>query len=201
MVIDNIGALRDIYGEPVGRSVVKVLPALEKHSIHFIECSPFVVISTADKNGNLDASPRGGAPGFIKVLSEKRIAIPEAKGNRRLDSLVNIVESGKIATLFMIPGIDETLRVNGRARVNTDPEVLALFSDERNPPKTFIDIDVEEMYLHCAKAFMRSQLWDQKAQLDPDAFPTMGRMINDQVGNDGPEESRAAMRERYRPDL
>lgn len=201
MKIDSLGKLRDIYVEPTGRSAVKSLPRLEKHSIHFIATSPFVVISTFNKSGEVDTSPRGGGPGFIKVLDDQHIVIPDAKGNHRQDSQINIVETGRIATLFFIPGVNETLRVNGSASIHNDAEVLALFTEEKNPPQTYIQITVEEMYLHCAKAMMRSGLWTEQAKIQRDQFPTMSRMMNDQLNSQDVEETQQAMELRYQKDL
>jgi len=137
MYIESKEELRKLYGFPKGRAKNKQLGSLEKHSIKFIQCSPFVAISTHALTGSIDCSPRGGKPGFVKIPNEHCIIIPEAKGNNRLDSLVNIIETGNIGCLFLIPGVDETLRVNGSARISTETTHLSLFSDERNPPKTF----------------------------------------------------------------
>ena len=193
--------LREIYGEPKGRTKAKVLSCLEQHSINFLRLSPFVVISTFDKNGNVDASPRGGNPGFVVVKNEHEIILPDSKGNNRIDSLINILETGRIGALFLIPGVDETLRINGCASVSKSPELLDLFSDERNPPKTCIVIDIDEVFLHCAKAFMRSKLWSRESQIERSSFPTIGQMLKDQIGNGDEPESHADMVKRYQSDL
>lgn len=201
MKINNTETLRDLYGEPSFRAAKKGLGYLEKHGRNFIEKSPFALISTVDTKGKLDASPRGGAPGFVRIQSDTQILIPDAKGNNRVDSLSNIVETGQIGMLFLIPGIDETLRLNGTAQVSTDPELLDLFTSERNPPKACIVVDIEEVFLHCAKAFMRSRLWDPEAQIERSSFPTMGQMLKDQLGTAETPESQEAMVERYQKDL
>lgn len=201
MKIETVAQLRDIYPEPSGRAAIKTLPALEKHSINFIQTSPFVVISTFNRQGAVDTSPRGGAPGFVKVLDQQRIVIPDAKGNHRQDSQTNIIETGRVATLFLIPGVNETLRINGAACIKNDNSVLALFTGEHNPPKTYIEITVEETFLHCAKALMRSALWSEEAKIDRSTFPTMSKMMNDQLALNEPEESLADMEARYQPDL
>lgn len=201
MPIKETQQLREMYGTPSGRAKIKVLKGLEKHAINYISKSPFVVISTVDTNMNLDASPRGGAPGFVRVLDNNTLLIPDAKGNNRVDSLSNIVETGRIGMLFFIPGIDETLRVNGSAIVSTNPDYLQQFSTEKNLPKACIVITVEEMFLHCAKAFMRSKLWSEEAKLERSQFPTMGQMLNDQLEIDAPTESQEAMVQRYKNDL
>lgn len=201
MKITDSDQLRALYGFPSGRAKDKVLFKLEKHSINFIKHAPFLVLSSVSKQGSLDASPRGGRPGFVKVLNETQIVIPDAKGNNRIDSLINIVETGEIGLLFLIPGVDETLRINGKAYVSTSENMLALFSSESNLPKTCIVITVEEAFLHCAKAFMRSKLWDSSSQIKRDDFPTMGEMLKDQLGVKGTPETSEAMVKRYLKDL
>ena len=201
MYIESEEQLRELYGHAKGRAKDKQLPRLERHSINFIACSPFVVISTYAKLGSVDSSPRGGNRGFIKVVNDKCIIIPDSKGNNRLDSLVNIIETAEIGCLFLIPGVDETLRVNGRARISTSAQHLSLFSDERNPPKTCIEITITEVFLHCAKALMRSKLWSQELQISRAEFPTMGTMINDQLLITAPSESQEDMVARYKADL
>lgn len=201
MKIESVAQLREIYSEPNGRAVIKTLPRLEKHCINFINTSPFMVISTFNDQGQTDTSPRGGAPGFVRVLDEQRIAIPDSKGNHRQDSHINIINTGRIATLFFIPGVNETLRVNGSACLRNDVDVLAGFTGERNPPKVYIELTVEEAFLHCAKALMRSGLWSEEAKIARKSFPTMSRMMNDQLGLNEPEESLEAMEARYQPDL
>ncbi len=201
MRIKSEKELTDLYGLPGERAKNKELKKLDKHAIHFIETSPFLVLATYNSNGKMDASPRGGSPGFVKVLNEREIIIPDAKGNNRMDSLKNIVDTGRFGALFLIPGIDETLRLNGGAFISTDAELLNLFSSEKQVPKSCIVIEVEEVFLHCAKAFMRSKLWSEEAKLTRSEFPTMGQMLRDQLGTSGEIENQAAMVERYRKDL
>ena len=201
MKIETTTQLRELYGLPSGRAKDKQLKALEKHGINFISKSPFVVISTYDSAGKVDTSPRGGAPGFVQVLDEHTIVIPDAKGNNRIDSLVNIVESKRIGMLFLIPGMDETLRVNGSGYISTDALHLNMFPDETRPPKSCIVIEIEEAFLHCAKAFMRSKLWDAESKMERSDLPTMGEMMKDQLGASGEPESREAMVQRYQKDL
>ena len=201
MTVKNNTELRDIYGQPSGRAKIKALAALEQHSIRFIELSPFLVLSSVDKNFKLDASPRGGEPGFVKVLDAQTIIIPDAKGNNRVDSLSNIVETNQIGLLFMIPGMDETLRVNGTAEISSNQKYLEQFDTERNPPKTCIVVHIEELFLHCAKAFMRSKLWSSEAQIERSEMPTLGKMLNDQLQTNTPLESQEEMVARYQKDL
>ena len=201
MYLESEEQLRELYGYAKGRAKDKQLPSLERHSSNFLAHSPFVTISTYAKSGFVDCSPRGGSPGFVKIINDNCIILPDGKGNNRLDSLVNIIETGQIGCLFLIPGVDETLRINGLARISTSPEYLSLFSDDRNPPKTCIEITIKEVFLHCAKALMRSELWSLKAQIDRADFPTMGAMINDQLSIKDDPETQEDMIARYKRDL
>jgi PPOX class probable FMN-dependent enzyme len=201
MRIENEAQLREIYSEPKGRASKKVLAALEKHARNFISQSPFLVLSTVDDKGRMDASPRGGQPGFVKVVSDHEIVIPDFKGNNLVDSLINISKTGRVGLLFMIPGIDETLRVNGAATITNDEDVLDLCIENGKRPITCLKVHIEEVFLHCAKAFMRSKLWDPNAQVDPKDFPTMGQMLKDQLQGTEEPESREDMRKRYLKDL
>ncbi len=198
MYIESEQQLRELYGFPMGRAKEKQLAALEKHSINFIEHSPFITLSSYAKSGALDCSPRGGEPGFIKVVNDTCILIPDAKGNNRLDSLVNMIETGNVGCLFLIPGVDETLRVNGVARISTDKVHLGLFNGEKHAPKSCIEISITEVFLHCAKALMRSELWSENAKIDRSSFPSMGRMINDQLSLLDEPESQESMVKRYK---
>ena len=201
MPIDSIDTLRTLYALPRDRAVRKQLAALDVHCTRFIELSPFLVLATAGVDGRLDASPRGGIPGFVKVVDANTLLIPDSPGNNRLDSFTNIVASGEAGLLFMIPGIDETLRVNGAAAVSTAPDDIDRCTTERRAPKVVVRITVREAYLHCAKAFMRSNLWSAANQVERSVLPLMGRMLNDQTGIDVPAETQEEMRRRYEPDL
>lgn len=201
MKIESQEQLRELYGQVSGRAVDKQLSELEQHSIRFIEMSPFLTLASFDSAGGVDVSPRGGKPGFVKVLNSKQLLIPDAKGNNRIDSLVNIVDSGRAGCLFLIPGMDETLRVNGRAEIRTDSDLIDHFKAEKRPPKSCILIDVDEVFLHCAKSIMRSKLWSPEAKIERQAMPTMGKMISDQLGLKQAPESQEVMLERYQEDL
>lgn len=201
MKITSEAELRELYGWPKGRAKSKVLKQLEKHSRNFLEHSPFFVMSTYDKSGRSDASPRGGSPGFVKIINDTTLIVPDAKGNNRVDSLVNLVETGSIGCLFFIPGIDESLRINGSAIITTNSEYLTFYSEEQHPPKTCIEIKIKEVFLHCAKAFMRSKLWDISSRVERPGFPTMGTMLNEQLGINKPTESQDEMVKRYSKDL
>jgi uncharacterized protein len=200
-MIESVEALRRVYSVPKGRAVQKQINHIDVHCARFIELSPFVVIASGDVQGALDASPRGGPPGFVRVADTRTLLIPDSPGNNRLDTLTNIISTGSVGLLFMIPGVDETLRVNGRARLTDDASILATFADDKRTPKLVIEITVIDAYLHCAKAFMRSQLWSPASVVDRAALPTMGEMLSDQTGMAGAPETRAEMRVRYAVDL
>lgn len=201
MNVTTLEQLRELYAAPQERAVKKQIPALDVHCRRFIALSPFVVLATTDAACNTDASPRGGAPGFVKVDPAGAVLIPDSPGNNRLDSLANIVATGRAGLLFLIPGFDETLRVNGSAVLSRAAGDIARCADERRTPKLVIKVAVEAAYLHCAKAFLRSRLWDPAARQDRNALPSAGRMISDQTGIVVADETREAMERRYAPDL
>jgi uncharacterized protein len=198
--IDSTDALRRMYPPAKGRSVAKQIDHLDGHCRRFIALSPFVVLASANGQGDPDSSPRGGAPGFVHVVNKHTLLIPDSPGNNRLDSLSNLAETGKIGMLFMIPGVDETLRVNGTARLANDAASLAPFAADARV-RLAIEVTVVDAYLHCAKALMRSKLWHPEARIDRSSLPTMGEMLNDQTGTQSPPESRAEMLARYAADL
>jgi len=163
-VLSSVDEIRELYGFPSGVARDKVIDRLDRHCRDFIARSPFVLLSTADEEGRCDVSPRGGPPGFVEVLDEKRLVFGDAKGNKLVDSLRNIVATGRAGLLFLIPGLDETLRVNGRAYLTRDPEILARHVvQESRPPRLAVGVEVEEAFLHCAKAFIRSDLWNPES--------------------------------------
>lgn len=193
--------LREIYAPPNGRSVRKDLDRLDRHCRRFIELSPFFVLATANAEGHADASPRGGPPGFVHVEDERTLVIPDHPGNNRLDNMRNLLERPEVGLIFLIPGVDETLRVNGSAEIRDDPELRSQVAIDGKSPKTVLQVTVRETFLHCAKALMRSRLWDVEAQVDRSALPTMGEMLKDHVGSNDPPETQEAMRARYRAGL
>lgn len=205
MNITTLEALRALYDPVRERSAKKELPQLDAHAMRFIALSPLVVLSSAGAGGAQDASPRGGEPGFVKVLDAHTLLIPDAPGNNRLDTLENIVMTGQLGLLFLLPGMDETLRVNGRAVLTTNEADLALCADARRVPKLVIRMAVQASYLHCAKALMRSALWDPDRHVERSVMPSMGEMLRDQIGErmsaDAPVETQAQMLERYRQTL
>ena len=199
--IASLEALRSLYREPSERAVRKQLDRLDDHCRRFVSLAPFLVIASTDADGRVDASPRGGDPGFVKVLDERTVLIPDSPGNNRLDSLHNLLGRSGVGLLFLIPGVDETLRINGRATLRTDDALLAHCTSERRRPPLVIAVEVKEAYLHCAKALMRSKLWDAGAKQERSVLPSMGQMLKDQIGLTGEPESDAAMRARYVQDL
>ena len=202
--ITSPDALRVLYPAARERALRKELDHLDAHCRRFIELSPFVVLASADAALRLDASPRGGEPGFVKVLDAHTLLIPDAPGNHRLDTLDNVTRTGRLGLLFMIPGFDETLRVNGAATLSTDPALAARAASDTGQRRApvVIRVQVEQAYLHCAKAFMRSRLWEPEARVDRSVLPTMGRMIADQTGvTTGADETQEQMRQRYRDEM
>lgn len=205
MNIRTLSELREIYGSASDRAVKKEIPALDVYAIQFIGLSPFVTLASVNADGDLDSSPRGGEAGFVKVQDPHTLLIPDAPGNNRLDTLENIIATGHLGLLFLVPGFDETLRVNGRAVLSTAPEDLAFCADQRRTPLLAIRVSVDSVYLHCAKALMRSKLWDPAHQIDRGQMPTMGEMLRQQVrqfkGEDIDVESHADMLARYQRSL
>jgi PPOX class probable FMN-dependent enzyme len=193
--------LRELYGEPMERALRKQLDRLDVHCRRVVELSPFVVVATAGADGRLDATPRGGEPGFVRVHDERTLLIPDHRGNRRLDTLSNLIVRPGIALLFLVPGVDETLRVNGSAEIDDDPELRASLAVDGRAPTTVVRVHVQEAYLHCAKALMRSRLWDPATRIARSALPTMGEMMRDQVGAAAPLETQEQMVARYREEL
>lgn len=199
--ITTLAQLRSLYSAPKERAVKKQLAALDRHCCRFIELSPYVVLATQGADGRQDASPRGGAPGFVLTPDAKTLLIPDSPGNNRLDTLENIVATGRIGLLFMVPGVDETLRVNGSAVLSRAPEDIARCTTERRAPVLVIRVMVDEAYLQCAKALMRSALWDPAARVQRSVLPSAGEMLAEQTGMQAAPETQEEMRKRYEPDL
>jgi uncharacterized protein len=192
--------LRALYAPPAERTLRKELDHLDVHCRRFIEHSPFLVLASADAAGRQDATPRGGDPGFVHVADEHTLLLPDRPGNNRLDSLANLTQRPDVGLLFMVPGVDETLRVNGTAELRTDADLTGRFEVGSRAPTIVVRITVRQAYLHCAKALMRSRLWDPDARIERTELPTMGQMLRDQIGS-GKVESQAEMVERYRGQL
>jgi PPOX class probable FMN-dependent enzyme len=185
--IATIEELEAIYGQPAEPSVVKEVDYITPHYRALIEASPFAVLATAGPEG-LDCSPRGDRSGFGRIVDEKTLMMPDRRGNNRVDSLRNIVRDPRVALLFMIPGSGTTLRLNGRARLTTDAEVLASFAMEGQPPRSVIVIEVESIYFQCARAIVRSELWNPERHIDPQTLPSPGQILaalsDNRVGGD-----------------
>lgn len=173
--------LRGLYQEPMELALLKQLNRLDDHCRNFIAHSPFVVIGSTRPGRGTDVSPRGDAPGFARVLDANTIAIPDRPGNNRLDTMSNIMADAEIGLLFFIPGIDETLRVNGRARLSRDPALLAAAAVKGREPRLVIVVTVREAFLHCGKALKRSRLWHDDYRVEKKDFPSLGRMIVEQT--------------------
>lgn len=200
MRVTDVDSLRAIYGAPNPRSVRKQLDRMDPHARRFVALSPFVLLATTGPDGLCDVTPRGDAPGFVAVDDDRTLLIPDRPGNNRIDSLANVVTNPGVGLLFLVPGVDETLRVNGLAEVRTDADLLARFVVDGKVPRTVLRVDVREAYLHCGKAFMRSRLWDPATHVDRSTLPSMGEMMRDQIGW-ATAETQDEMLERYRETL
>jgi PPOX class probable FMN-dependent enzyme len=171
--------LRDLYGQPGERAVAKERPALNEDCRAFIAHSPFLVMGTAGADGRCDVSPKGDTPGFVQVLDEHRLVIPDRLGNNRLDGLRNILENGHVGLIFFIPGREDTLRVNGRARIVRDEALLERLAVNGKRPVTALVVEVEQAFMHCARAFKRAGLWEPARWPDTTEVRSMQRMIWD----------------------
>ena len=186
--ITDIAALEKLYGAPSGAAVAKEIDYLHPHYQRLIAVSPFFVLATGGPGG-MDASPRGDAPGFVAVEDEKTLLIPDRRGNNRMDSLRNILADPHVALLFLIPGVGETLRVNGRAEISTDPALLARFEVAGKQPRSVIVVRVVTVFFQCARAIFRSNLWDPARQIERGSLPSLGTIVSDitQARFDGKE--------------
>ena len=174
--ITSVEELKAIYGQPAEASIVKEVGYVTPHYRALIEASPFAVLATSGPEG-LDCSPRGDQPGFVRIVDDKTLMMPDRRGNNRVDSLRNIVRDPRVALLFMIPGSGTTLRVNGRAHLTTDADVLASFSREEKLPRSVIVIKVESIYFQCARAIVRSELWNPERHVDQETLPSAGQIL------------------------
>lgn len=184
-VLSSVDQLAELYRPPHEVVLKKAIDHLDDGCRDFISRSSFVLVGTAGRDGALDVSPRGGPTGFVKVLDDHRLAIPDLNGNNRLDTLRNIIETGQVGMLFVVPGLGETLRVNGTAAVVTDADVLDRFVDDVRRPVTAIGVTVTEAYIHCAKAFRRGNLWNPEAWLAKGERPSPGAVLVGHVGLEG----------------
>jgi len=174
-------SLRTLYGEPSELARLKQLDYLDPHCRRFIGQSPFLVIGTTRPGSGTDVSPRGDAPGFVQVIDDRTLAIPDRLGNNRVDTMSNLVHEPAVGLIFFIPGIDETLRVNGSATLSRDPALLQAMAVNGKLPRLAIKVAVREAFLHCGKALKRSKLWGEDYKIAPKSFPSLGRIIVEQV--------------------
>ncbi|WP_042198662.1 pyridoxamine 5'-phosphate oxidase family protein [Paenibacillus camerounensis] len=179
--IETEAELRDLLGSPGQLVQHKVIGVIDEHCRRFIARSPILMMATSDHEGHVDVSPRGDAPGFVQILDERRLVIPERPGNRRMDSLINLLSNPRAGLIFMIPGLEETLRVNGRAAIVRDEQLLQQMEAYGRTPLVRIMVEVEECYTHCAKAFKRSSLWNPESWPAKDQLPDIPKMIADHV--------------------
>lgn len=195
--------LRALFPPTHELAIKKQQTKIDKHARDFIARAPFACLGTHNHQGLSDVSPRGDAPGFIQVLDDKTLAVPDRPGNNRLDTLSNITHNSNIGLMIIIPGFDDTLRINGKAQLTTDPELLASMVVKGNAPKLAILIEVKELYMHCAKAFRRSKLWDPASIQDRNDMPSLMKIMLDQAddapNNAGEQEKLdAALEKAYR---
>lgn len=194
--------LRSVYKQPGDGAVRKELKALDFHCRGFISKSPFVLIGSSDGNGNGDVTPKGDKPGFVAILDDTTIAIPDRPGNNRLDTLENLLVNPAVGLLFLIPGMNETLRINGDARITTDQALRESMAVEGRPPISVIVVKVKAAYMHCAKAFMRSELWKPDTWIDRSTLPTLGAILKDQLALSEPaSKTDAWLDEAYKKSL
>lgn len=181
-------SLRAIHHQPMSRATDKVLRVLDRHCLRVIELSPFCVIATQGPGG-ADISPRGDPPGFVRALDERTLLLPDRVGNNRLDAMTNLLVNPRIGLLFLVPGMNETLRINGTARITDDARLLAPSAINNRPPKVGLVITIEEAFLHCAKALVRSALWDGSRHIDRASLPSYAEMLLDHVSGLTREEN------------
>ena len=186
-IVRNVTELEALYGQPVAAATVKEVARITPHYRTYIEASPFVSLATSGPEG-LDCSPRGDRPGFVRVHDEKTLMLPDRRGNNRIDSLRNIVRDPRVALLFLIPGVGNTLRVNGRAEISVDPVLLDSFAVGDKPPRSVTVITVDAVYFQCARALVRSELWNPARHRDPKELPSAGQILaalsDDKVGGE-----------------
>lgn len=196
-VEDVLGA----YPAPGGRAVTKEIRSLDQHCVAFLALCPFAVMATATPTGQPDISPRGGEPGFLRVVDAHTVLLPDSTGNNRLDSLRKVAANPQVALLCMLPGVDDALRISGRAQLMPAEAAPLELDGHGRPPRSVLRITVEVAFLHCAKALMRSRLWDPAAQVARERLPSTAEMLRDHTGATDPLESQEDMRRRYEADL
>ena len=198
--ITDPATLRELVGAPIQRTLDKQLDHLDRHCVDFIARSPIAMLSTAGADGRCDCSPRGGPPGFAHVVDERTLVLPDYKGNKRQDSHMNIMENPNAGLLFLMPGLGETLRINGGARLTRDEKLLAVLRTKGDPPQLGLVVDVEEAYLHCAKACIRSRVWDPSTWVPREELPSPSQIYRDHRDTPGltVEQVKAELEESFR---
>jgi PPOX class probable FMN-dependent enzyme len=196
MRLSSVADLRAVYRPPSRGPIDKVIHCLDQHCVDFLAKSPFFVLSTANSEGICDGSPKGGPPGFVHVLDDQRLAWADLSGNNRLDSFQNLVTNESVALLFLIPGLDETLRVNGRASLVDEPELCTRLAVDGKPARVVVVVTVAEVYIHCAKALRRAAIWAADSWLDPADLPSAACIVKDHAAIDADLAAIEAARER-----
>jgi PPOX class probable FMN-dependent enzyme len=199
--IQDAESLHNLYGAPLDRALKKQLDHLDAHCRAFIALSPFLVIASSTPDGACDASPRGDAPGFVAVLDDRTLLIPDRRGNNRVDTLDNVVANPNVGLLFLVPGMQETLRVNGPACLTTDIALLEPLAVRGQIPRTGLLVTVAEAYLQCGKALIRSDLWNSDKQIDRSSFPSLGQILADQISGLDVAETECSVEQGYRDRL
>ncbi|WP_273853058.1 pyridoxamine 5'-phosphate oxidase family protein [Guptibacillus spartinae] len=197
--ITNKEELRALVGEPSERAKNKVISHIDENCRNFLAMSPFLMMATSDSEGNCDSSPRGDAPGFVQVMDDQWLVIPERPGNKRLDSIMNILSNSRIGLIFLIPGLEETLRINGKATIMKDEKVLKTMHVGGKVPLLGIAVKVEECFIHCAKALKRSNLWDSESWPSKEVLPKPAKILAEHTNLPGMTEEKVAegLRESY----
>lgn len=198
MAITTEQELRAFYGEPSDVARKKQLSKLDAHCRHFLTLSPFMVLASSGADGSVDASPKGDPPGFVKVLDDRTLLVPDRPGNNRVDTMGNLLVNPHVGLLFFVPGVNETLRINGRAELTTEAALLAPLAVNGRVPRAGLIVHVEEAYLHCARALARAQLWNPERRIDRATFPTAGQIYADQIDGLDPEEAQRRYEDRTR---
>jgi PPOX class probable FMN-dependent enzyme len=199
--IADLETLRGLYRKPSDVVIAKQIDRLDPHCRAFIALSPFVAVATQGPDGLGDVTPRGDPPGFVAVLDEQTLALPDRPGNKRLDTLSNVIANPGVGLLFLIPGFDDTLRVNGIAEIRDDDDLRARFEMNGKLPATVMIVHVKQAYLHCAKAFIRSRLWNPESRVDRKRMPSLGQIIKDQISGDFTVPTDEELAELYRKTL
>lgn len=199
--LETAEAVRAHYGAPGALAANKTIRHIDRHAAAFIALSPFVIVASADAAGNCDATPRGDAPGFVHVLDPRTLVLPDRRGNNRVDTLLNVASNPKLGLLFLVPGFGETLRVNGRASISTEAGLLARLEAGGKVPSSAIVLSVDEVFFHCAKAMIRSDIWNPEKHRERASFPSLGQIVADQVGGVDVAQADAGIAESYRTRL